>query len=416
MQPGCAECAAGSYSSTIGATACIDCGYQPEAGATACLECVFPLGSVGIGGIACGCPSGTELDYSGAACAPCQPSFYQPASGKCAECQGYSTSLTWGASACDACVDGSFKDEYECVPFPAGYPLGIPCRPGTFSATIGATACAECAAGTYAAVEGLTACYDCPEHTAAPSKGAAACGCASGTFSDYVNRICVPCPVGTMATAGVCEACPRGTYNSLLGATACTGCDGIVADGTACVDECAAGLYYRDGECVPCSAACQQEFHYIRTQCTPQADIECAPCRSGCGNGDFFMSAPCGIDRDATCTRCRGSCDAGFFVAGPCSPDADATCLPCSSGCPSDAYAVICRQRPKCRKRPNAACCRRRHAAARATSCANNAHRPRLPTMAGHAAHATRVMFLCTMEAALSAPRGLTPTPTALHV
>lgn len=396
----CTACPAGQYAELPGATACVRCGYQPHTGASACMECVHPEGAVpDAAGGACVCPPGTELDYSGAACAPCHPGFYQPLSAAaCAPCPGYSTNSAWGASACDLCIEGAGRLAAECAPCPPGFfvlageecapcPAGAyapyggatvclrcslsavvaatecapcvdgwvledgdcaPCAPGTFSA--GGVACAACADDTYAAVAGLSACQLCPEYTAA-GRGAIACYCAAGTVSDYLNRRCVPCPPGSAAWrgGGVCDACPTGTYSPLPAATACLACpNGTEApffDGaTACIDctlelcRCPAGEFNSSGRCAPCSTRCPLDAHYIQTRCTPQADIECAPCSAHCGPGDFFMSEACSIDADAVCSRCRSTCPPAFYVAGPCTPSDDAPCAPCAAGCRNDSF------------------------------------------------------------------------------
>ena len=143
---GCADCAAGHYSPLAGATACQVCAagaYQPSAGGTACLivECDYPVGAVPAGGgTACVCPPGTELDYSGGACAPCRPGFFQPRlASACIACPEYSTSLQWAASACDLCVPGAEVRGGDCAPcLPGYYYFGsssltsgcAPCPPG----------------------------------------------------------------------------------------------------------------------------------------------------------------------------------------------------------------------------------------------------------------------------------------------
>ena len=397
----CVACSSGSYTDAPMQTACASCHtasssyYQPEVGQTSCLTCTFPAGSMGQkNGSGCVCPPGTELDYSGQACAPCQPGFFSREGEGCSMCPGYTTSAGWGASTCDGCAAG--YSGVVCQPCAAGFyeneGICLACPPATFSSMQGATACdkclfylvkaagatqcrsscpigsfvnnddgcifcaagkyqknlteecVECDSGTYAPSEGLTACLICPRYTTTSNGGnKMACACAPGTIIDYTERQCVPCPPGSMCGDEHDTLCAIGTYNPFEAATACLPCAAARFEGaTICpssnntiIITCPDNFFFmqENNSCVACSTRCLEENYYISKECGDTEDIVCAP-NVTCSQPNEFKTP------NERCQRCRSTCPAGFFIATPCSPNADTVCMPCTTACPSPAFFV----------------------------------------------------------------------------
>jgi len=100
-----------------------------------------------------------------------------------------------------------------------------PCPPGTYSTTLGASACTMCPVGTYSSLAGATACSSCliSQSTlpgAAMCNGGTrhiiSCGCES--FSDVDTALAPPaivlCPAGQYNTGTGCAWVPAGKYRS----------------------------------------------------------------------------------------------------------------------------------------------------------------------------------------------------------
>ncbi|KAJ7305007.1 hypothetical protein JRQ81_010764, partial [Phrynocephalus forsythii] len=188
---------------------------------------------------------------------------------------------------------------------PEGTSLEVPCEPGTFSPTDGATTCLPCPAGTacrHAATVELQSCprgFYCPLQTATP----------------------LPCPAGMLNTlegalsSDACKPCPAGRY--------CYGDANWEPDGL-----CSPGHYCAGGaaDAVP--------------QSTPEFPLN-GPCPQGhyCPEGTLSpVACPIGTLNDATgCSSldCCLPCSPGFFCAslGLSSPTG-----PCAAGfyCPGN--------------------------------------------------------------------------------
>jgi hypothetical protein len=150
--------------------------YMPTTGATACIDCAAGTFSTIIGATA--------------ACAACSTGSYANTTGLtlCTQCpHGTYAERASGASLCIQCPSGSFS-------MAAGTTSCIPCTRGTYTSTTSQTTCPYCASGTYANTTSLTACTACPSGTYAHLTGATACTpCPNGTGSYPGSSACVSC-------------------------------------------------------------------------------------------------------------------------------------------------------------------------------------------------------------------------------
>ena len=204
----CAECPAGKYSTSSGATLCTLClagrhynwgGYTgTTVPADSCKQC--PSGKFAEAGAdACSrCPPGragaaTAGSTSVSVCDLCPAGKYSPGASQwaaCGECYTGQYSSSSGAAWCD------------------------PCAAGHYSPSTGAVSCIACAAGQYSTSTQATTCITCASGQYSASSGATVCDgtvCAAGKFG----------PVGSTGdTAATCAECAAGHY-SPIGAAAC---------------------------------------------------------------------------------------------------------------------------------------------------------------------------------------------------
>lgn len=209
----CQECISGTYSSTYGATACIECALAVESGSTSCGLCT--LGQYHDMTECYPCITGTYCDIPGGCtgeCSVCSP-FHQTGS--------YPSS---DQTECLPCPDNcwSCTDSNVCQDCTIGSGLGGPT--GTNSSN---QVCSECAPNYYS--PGGTGVYCMP--------------CPSGTFlypllrecqvcSEYINgcldcpndKVCTNCTIGYYLQDEVCFPCGQGNYSSIIGATGCNQC------------------------------------------------------------------------------------------------------------------------------------------------------------------------------------------------
>lgn len=182
------------------------------------------------------------LSFSGSA------GSYQDAEGQstCLPCaNGFASNIT-GATACAACVEGTYASQ---AADGSGAIVCSPCPVGDYNALTQQAACTQCALGSYSNVTGATTCTLCERGTFAGSLGLSVC---TSCFSGYYS---------SAAGAGGCTACPLGTYAPVSsGATACVACAaGTVQPSpasTTCV-ACQLGQYRSEsgqGACLECDA------------------------------------------------------------------------------------------------------------------------------------------------------------------
>ena len=256
----CLPCAAGSYASSSGSTACAVCPPGGWCGAGATLPTPCPPGS-----------SSAASSALASSCLPCTAGTYASSS---------------GFTACAACPAGSWCGAGTI--YPTACPAGSFCPTGSSTPTL-------CAAGTFAEASGSLTCLTCPTGTFCPTGSALAQSCREGTFSAAGSSECTSCAAGTFSrsSSGVCVPCYPGSY-SVASAPTCFPCIPGTASplaGATSFDicaPCAAGMfnpYFGMSSCASCPAG------YFSSML---GSSECQPCKSGTfapANGTSLCSA-----------------------------------------------------------------------------------------------------------------------------
>lgn len=105
----------------------------------------------------------------------------------------------------------------------------VSCPSGTFSSSMGSSACTTCPAGQ-CALSGSAFCVPCGTGST----------CQAGQYSDLAfPSVCTPCPAGQFSTVvgavgySACAACPLNSFSSTAGSTSCQTClSGTTRTGT----------------------------------------------------------------------------------------------------------------------------------------------------------------------------------------
>ncbi len=142
---------------------------------------------------------------------------------------GYFSSST-GLEPCEACSIGSYQNtsqSFSCVTCPVGFNTSaigsnssslclLKCTPGHYSST-GFSPCTACARAYYQPIDQMTSCNACLINKNTTS---------TGSISE--SNCTYPCSPGYFSETGygLCDACPRGTYQSANGSTSCESCPG----------------------------------------------------------------------------------------------------------------------------------------------------------------------------------------------
>nr|XP_055052406.1 zonadhesin isoform X1 [Misgurnus anguillicaudatus] len=270
------------------------------------------------------CPIGTFSNALGLSmvkqCQPCPPGF---------SCEEPAMVHLSEASLCDAgyvCINGSRSTRpvdglqgYICPSghsCPIGSPLEVPCEPGTYSASPGATHCLTCPAGTMCPSTGTKEPLPCP----------------IGHFCPTGTALAPPCPVGTLGQVtraqsdAACVPCPTGLYCSSPGLSQPQG-------------QCQQGYFCHGGSAYPAPLI---STGYLRN----------GPCPRGhfCPTGALTpLPCPVGSIRNLTGGYSIESClpcPAGHYCA---SEGLDSPTGPCAAGfyCPVDfssttPHAFLC--------------------------------------------------------------------------
>jgi hypothetical protein len=360
----CENCASGKYSNSLSANArssCIKCRtgkYSPTVGATSeslCKKCVLGYEQLSDG-----------LSY----CLPCTPGKF----GK-ADDDGYSICLTCPNNyyqaltekvSCTACPTGRTSDmgSVSCSLCPAGWHVNgqgcSSCLPGKYQKDLEKESCLPCKRGKIAVSSGMPACSVCNNGQHMNHTGKENCDlCAVGKFKKEqlfegdpaTLYLCKMCPVGTYNTVigqSACLPCIPGSYQNELGSSSCKLCSkneyrGNKMDATVCV-KCPAGKKsaVSSAQCQNCGAG-------------SYGDVLGAGCLE-CPSGSFratALSVP-----STACTKCVP----GHFQ----NDKAQASCLPCipgtytsdegsSSGCKScqeNEYRSFDMEATACKKCP----------------------------------------------------------------
>jgi sugar lactone lactonase YvrE len=206
----CIPCSAGTYgvenptqAPTSRSIACSSCpvGTFSPSGALSCTYCAVGFFTESLSSISCSpCPSGTYGSFPGAsnkstACLDCPAGTYNELSGQtrisCATCPAGTASNVKGSSSSSTCV---------------------PCKPGSFSSSVGTSSCTPCRAGTYTPLTNAETCIPCPRGTYLSTEGGSSLSA------------CLSCPVGTStAVTGISDVadcvagsfvCPSGTQSN----------------------------------------------------------------------------------------------------------------------------------------------------------------------------------------------------------
>ena len=202
----CAQCPAGSYSSTTESLSCTQCsaGTYSLSRATSCITC-------GIG----------QYSSTGATtCTPCTaiPNAVFTGSSSADNCPFTCTAGTFGVygtgsvlQACVVCVAGQHVVSTSCLP---------------------------CAAGSYCPTS--TSQLPCPANSMSIAGASAVTDC--------------KCNAGLYQQSGTCVTCPPGQYSSVTGATICTTCSAAFYCTTTTATPCDITMYCPAGSAVqtPC--------------------------------------------------------------------------------------------------------------------------------------------------------------------
>jgi len=233
----CVACASGTYASIQGLSACLDCPqghYQNATGGSACALCA-PGRASRPSPPRTDCPACAPGLYASgpgtSACQACQPGAYSRGEADaCTRCQN-GTGASQAQQACVSCQPGQYGLLGVCSPCPLGSygtrfgsTTCVPCAPGGFTRSLGATAqgqCTPCPEGTYWAPQG---CLACPVNTASPrgSLGPHDCLAAPGYYGLPGQRA-LACPAGSYCPQASMapSKCPDGSV-SAQGSQACT--------------------------------------------------------------------------------------------------------------------------------------------------------------------------------------------------
>ena len=182
-------------------------------------------------------------------------------------------------------------------------------HPGNVCPAVSASACNVCANGTYVNSTGAKACEVCPNGTYSYAKATVClgCVCSPGSFFSVgcgagSAGVCTACASGlytTAAQATRCLSCPDGTYGPVAGATRCVQCSGCVGNAFTSCKGASAGV------CAACPAGSYAGAN-ITTVCTI-CPVGCNLEAGGCSAG-YYMPVP----DFTTCVACK----AGTYSTG----------------------------------------------------------------------------------------------------
>ena len=259
----CAACAAGTYASVQGLSACLSCaaGSYSAASVSLCSLCSPGYYSPAGTGNACpACAAGTFGTGSGqSACSKCAAGTYGLGGVQgCSACSVGSYSTSVGASSMNACQ--------QCKPGSYGAAAGVtactPCAPGTASSAFNTgQACGGCIANYVAATSGLTTCVPCSQPKCAAGFSPIACtatvdsvcgSCPTIPMCAFTGNLCdCVCPKGYQLLTGACQLCPLGKFKPLNNTAACGPWSTLSCpQWTYAVN----GTAFADSVCVPCPA------------------------------------------------------------------------------------------------------------------------------------------------------------------
>jgi hypothetical protein len=168
-----------------------------------------------------------------------------------------------------------------------------PCLPGQFTSLSASTQCQNCSLGRYSPVYGSTGCNICPNGTYTTQVGVTA-------MSACRNNISTP---GYFVMNETTQACPRGTYSSLIAQSSCLKCSiGRFGD-TEASSNCNACPYGTYGN-VEGASVCKTCLQDTRLLCPEWSSIPLV----GAG---YFRSIEFGLTNISDCTPPEACLEAG---------------------------------------------------------------------------------------------------------
>jgi len=347
----CSSCAAGTYATLTGSTACT-------------------------GQVVSTCPAGSGIVFNQFGCYLCAiNTFNAGSSSHCSSCPTGMVALTVGSASCvlSPCSIGSYTTtgtSEDCKLCPAGtydtqFGTGSSCTlcaTGKFSAAIGSSLpCTSCAAGSFIDGSGATSCTLCPAGSYTASIGSSSCsGCAAGKASSSIgaasSTTCSTCPTGSysLKAASNCVPCSPGYYNSDEGSSFCTSCPAGTYD-----------PYYSStskSSCLPCPQGTASSLTGV-SECTicsagKYSNVQgttCLTCSAGTySNAGVSICADCAAGSySSTGSSFCSTCSAGTYanvrsefctkcVAGKYSAAGALSCSSCSAGFYSNEGSSSC--------------------------------------------------------------------------
>jgi hypothetical protein len=173
-------------------------------------------------------------------------------------------------------------------------------------------------------------------------------GCANGSASSPLDRICSPCATCLPGKQRLLNPCTTG--RSLHDTVTCEDCPSCNAGSYISLP--CDGVSERQRQCLPCKQ-CPIGFWRRAPLCaqgiSTQDDVQCLPCPN-CSVGEFIRSRCSGtsfsVTTDRTCASCpKPACRAGEYMSSPCTGSSalssgDAVCRQCTRGCPVGSYML----------------------------------------------------------------------------
>lgn len=297
-------CGPGTFSATDGASACTDCSqgahpittYSVTTASTSADDCLD-------------CPSNTVINasVSGDELTDCI-------------CNAGYTGPNGGA--CSACLPGTFKD------------------------SIGSALCADCPPNTYStstAAQSQTTCASCGANSESPSGSDAAADCWCDAGYGGSAGVCSACPAGTFhpnaVPVAVCQPCPPNTFSTGTALT-CTGCHAFSssAEGSASRSACVCNAGFQRTGPAECQACAPGSY-------AASANSSCVLCEAGSYawqvNSTACESCPAHSSTATTgsTSQLQCVCAAGYAQT---TTDAEISCAVCGPGTFSVAGASSC--------------------------------------------------------------------------
>ena len=220
--PTCVLCQVGTFSSVIGAlsqrncSACAAGTYSTIEGSSACESCEAGKFSI------------STQASSVVVCTSCRPGAFQSLAGKstCNFCAPGQYSSSYGASVCQQCPSGTFSTPPASI---SNKSCAI-CPSGAYS-EMGSSTCFVCSAGKYSTgsgIPGTDGCKKCPAGTYSKVPGKSTChSCSPGNYSRSGAVSCEECTLGTFSNVNAsafCLQCKMGKFSNSTGQTACFDC------------------------------------------------------------------------------------------------------------------------------------------------------------------------------------------------